>query len=232
MSDPLDLSQQYGLAAFNRPQRLVIAYSYDLPWKHEGFSAKVLGGWTVSGVTTIQDGEPFSIRDTNGGGIYYGFAGPSPSIPFGGVSSLAEIASPTACSTKGCGSTIPLATTGSPLSRVNGYINAAAFTSVPCIGGTVQGNCAGSGGASGWGDSRIGAIMGPGQQNWDLSLNKTTKVTEGTSVQFRAEFYNIWNHPQFNPPDNNFANVATTFGKISSSSVPPRVVQFALKFLF
>ena len=70
-NDPLDFTQQYGLAAFNRPQRLVIAYSYDLPYHHtEGLSGKLLGGWTVSGVTTIQDGEPFTVIDGNGGTIF------------------------------------------------------------------------------------------------------------------------------------------------------------------
>jgi hypothetical protein len=53
-NNPLDFAQQYGQASFNRPQRVVISYSYDLPWKHtEGFSGKLLGGWTISGVTTI-----------------------------------------------------------------------------------------------------------------------------------------------------------------------------------
>ena len=70
-NDPLDFKQQYGLAAFNRPQRLVIAYSYDLPYHNtEGISGKLLGGWTVSGVTTLQDGEPFTVIDGNGGTIF------------------------------------------------------------------------------------------------------------------------------------------------------------------
>ena len=112
----------------------------------------------------------------------------------------------------------------------NGWINKAAYTAAPCIGGTVQGDCAGSGGATGFGDSGIGAIMGPGQDNWDISIIKNTKITEGTSLQFRAEFYNVWNHPQFNPPVNDTADA--TFGQIQSSSVPPRIMQFALKFLF
>ncbi len=94
----------------------------------------------------------------------------------------------------------------------------------------MQGDCAGSGGSTGWGNSGTGIISGPGQHNWDFSAIKNTKITEGTSLQFRAEFYNIWNHPQYNPPNNNVN--ATGFGAISSSSVPPRVVQFALKFLF
>ena len=80
------------------------------------------------------------------------------------------------------------------------------------------------------GDSGVGALMGPGQHNWDISLIKNTKLTERLNTQFRAEFYNVWNHPQFNPPVNNIAD--TTFGQIQNSSVPPRIMQFAVKFLF
>jgi hypothetical protein len=250
-NDPLNLGQQYGLAAFNRPQRLIIAYSYDLPYKNtQGFEGKLLGGWSISGVTTIQDGEPFTVTDSNAGVIYYGKGG----TPFGGGGVRAELASPSNCNSFGvCQSSIATGSTGSNHSRVFGnggcdgaptWINIAAFggctgafgsfaaTGAPCIGGTVAGaaNCAASGGATGFGDSAVGSVMGPGQNNWDFSLMKTTKITEGLSFQFRTEFYNIWNHAQFNPPVNNVG--ASTFGQIQSSSVPPRIMQFAVKFLF
>jgi hypothetical protein len=233
-NDPLNLGQQYGLAAFNRPQRLIIAYSYDLPYHNkEGLSGKLLGGWSISGVTTIQDGEPFTVTDSNAGVIFYGKGG----TPFGGGGVRAELANPVGCNHFGvCQSGVSTATSGGNESRLGGafggagWINAAAFTSAPCIGGTIQGECATSGGATGFGDSPIGSVMGPGQNNWDFSLMKTTPITEGLSVQFRTEFYNVWNHAQFNPPVNNLG--AATFGQIQSSSVPPRIMQFALKFLF
>ncbi|HTU46929.1 MAG TPA: carboxypeptidase regulatory-like domain-containing protein [Bryobacteraceae bacterium] len=250
-NDPLDLGQQYGLAAFNRPQRLVIAYSYDLPFTKEtsGFTGKVLGGWQVSGVTTIQDGEPFTVEDSNGGTIYFGAGG----LAFcTGCNVRAELepANTGKCSAAGVCQSIGVATSGSNYARVvsgltgtcgnEGWINQLAYGScgptgyaelgTPCIGGTVQGDCAGSGGGTSFGDSGVGAIMGPGQHNWDMSLIKNTKITERLNTQFRAEFYNVWNHPQFSPPANNVA--ASTLGDITSSSVPPRVVQFALKLIF
>jgi hypothetical protein len=233
-NDPLDLGQQYGLAAFNRPQRLVIAYTYELPYKHaEGFAGHVLSGWSISGVTTIQDGEPFSVEDTNAGAIF----GPS---TFSDGYYRAELApgNTGACNVDGVCQSIGVSTSGSTYGRVlsgltngNGWINHSAYMSAPCIGGTVQGSCATTGGGTGYGDSGVGALMGPGQHNWDMSFAKNTKITEGTSLQFRAEFYNIWNHPQFSEPANNFA-APSTLGDITSSSVPPRVVQLALKFLF
>ena len=77
----------------------------------------------------------------------------------------------------------------------------------------------------------VGSIWGPGQDNWDISIIKNTKITEALNLQFRTEFYNTWNHAQFNPPVNNVADTAT-FGQIQNSSVPPRIMQFALKLLF
>ena len=257
-NDPLDLGQQYGLAAFNRPQRLIIAYSYDLPYKNtQGFSGKVLGGWTISGVTTIQDGEPFTVTNSNAGTIY------APAgAGFGGSGSRAELnpGNTGKCNSIGVCQGTDLTTPGSTQTRaLSGWINLDAFGSVgptgfvatppPCIGGTPNpgGTFTDACGAApnpftgdpgypfvnagyGWGNSRVGSIMGPGQNNWDFSLLKNTKITEGLTTQFRAEFYNVWNHAQFNPPVNNVAD--STFGQIQNSSVPPRIVQFALKFLF
>jgi hypothetical protein len=250
LNNPLDFGQQYGLAAFNRPQRLVISYSYDLPWKRtEGFAGKLLGGWTLSGVTTIQDGEPFSVVDSAGGSIFYGA---------GSANARAELADPVNCTSFGvCQSGIPIATSGNIHCRLGlptvetgcatqqGYINAGptpggprggAFTAEPCVGGTIVGACATSGGGTGFGNSVVGAISGPGQNNFDMSLIKNTKLTENTTLQFRAEAYNIWNHAQFDAPSagsTSYNDVnSVDVGRITSTSTTPRILQFALKFLF
>jgi hypothetical protein len=257
-NNSLDLAQQYGQASFNRPQRVVVSYSYDLPWKStEGFSGKVLSGWTISGVTTIQDGLPFTITNSNGGSIFFGT----------GENSRAQFASPVNCNGQGvCQSAVPVASAGSTTYRaIHGWINDAAFgtgttaakdfepTSPPCIGGTPNpggsatdpcGQAPGTFGPSdpgytfvgaglGFGDSGPAIISGPGQFNWDVALLKSTKIWEHGTLQFRAEFYNIWNHPQFDPPFGNNVNSATPiFGEVTSTSTTPRVIQFGLKYLF
>jgi hypothetical protein len=77
--------------------------------------------------------------------------------------------------------------------------------------------------------------LGPPQHNWDLNIAKTTVVgglRENATLQFRAEFYNAFNHPQFgNPAGSNF-NALGTFGRITSMAVNPRLIQFALKYSF
>jgi hypothetical protein len=261
-NNPLDLRQQYGPAAFNRPQRVVISYTYDLPWKRtEGLSGKLLSGWNISGVTTIQDGLPFTITDSQGGSIFFGT----------GTDSRGALASPSACSavTGNCKSAVPLINSGSTKQRATtNWLNTSAFiplnsinsTSPYCIGGTPNTHGPGLatdpcgaafrapntffpgdpgdpgaplvGAGTGFGNSGVGIISGPGQFNFDMSLIKNTKLTEGITLQFRTEFYNIWNHAQFAPPFGNDVSTPSTFGKITATSTTPRVIQFGVKLLF
>jgi Carboxypeptidase regulatory-like domain len=257
-NDPLDLRQQYALSAFNRPQRAVISYVYDLPWKHEeGFTGKMLSGWSISGVTTIQSGLPFTVIDSQGETIY------------GAGTSTAALAHPGVCSaaTGNCRSAVSLISPGSTTQRAEtNWLNPAAFTSmctvsaftgalpsscttplpadspyciggIPNAGGSPTAPCGsiGStfpGAGTGYGNSEVGAISGPGQFNWDMAILKSTKIWEHGTLQFRAEFFNIWNHPQFDPPFGNDVSTPSTFGKITSTSNTPRVIQFGLKYLF
>jgi hypothetical protein len=71
-----------------------------------------------------------------------------------------------------------------------------------------------------------------------MSLSKLIKIRESKSLEFRGEFFNTFNHPQFslNPVDDPaFAaqdSSAKNFGQITVSSVNPRLIQFVLEFLF
>jgi Carboxypeptidase regulatory-like domain len=248
-NNPLDYRQQYGLSAANRSRRAVITYSYDLPYHHmEGVTGHVLGGWTISGVTTIQNGQPFTIVDTAGATIY------------GAGGSRAALANPVNCDavTGNCQSSVPLVTSGGKAWRVDpnnpgsNWLNKSAFlplssitaASPYCIGGVSNPggnpalgcNAAGStwinGAGIGYGNSGKGSVLGPGQFNFDMVLMKNMKVTEWGTLQFRVEAFNIWNHAQFNPPAGNNVNTPANFGKITSTSVTPRVFQFAMKFSF
>ena len=71
---------------------------------------------------------------------------------------------------------------------------------------------------------------GPGIVNWDMSLQKNTKIGERVNTQFRAEFFNLANHTQFFNPDGNISDGAD-FGRIKSAR-DPRLIQFAFKVSF
>jgi hypothetical protein len=111
-----------------------------------------------------------------------------------------------------------------------GWFNKAAFTTAAFPVSPF----ASDGKATGWGDVGPGIVLGPGQFNWDMILAKTTRVgglREDATLQFRTEFFNTFNHPQFNNPS--VADVSkSTFGQITSTSVNPRLIQMALKYSF
>jgi hypothetical protein len=79
------------------------------------------------------------------------------------------------------------------------------------------------------GNSKRRFFHGPGLNNWDMALLKSTHATERLSFEFRAEFFNLFNHAQFNNPDGNFA--ASDFGRVTTAR-DPRIGQVGLKFLF
>ena len=80
-----------------------------------------------------------------------------------------------------------------------------------------------------FGDAGRNKLDGPGFVNFNTSLLKTTKLREGLDLQFRAEAFNLFNHPNFNLPDNFLGS--PTFGQILSAQ-SPRHIQFGLKLLF
>jgi hypothetical protein len=242
-----NLAQQYGPATFSRPQRFVANYSYDLPFgTHTGLKQKLLQGWNISGVTVVQGGSPITIADQTAGTLF-GTNGTS-QAGFGRAqiapgASYSNIATPGGVEARLGGAS------GGP-----GWFNKAAFIAPPAMsptgtvyysapGSTGQAQCAAAnpGITCGtlFGNAGTGIITGPGQFNFDISLLKTTKIFESQTIQFRAEFFNAFNHPQFTNPNYgqgaiyalpNFA--AGNFGQITSTSVNPRVIQLALKYSF
>lgn len=80
----------------------------------------------------------------------------------------------------------------------------------------------------GFGNANRQFFHGPGINNFDISLMKTTKVTESKSFEIRAEFFNVFNHTQFNNPD---GDLNGNMGVVSSAR-DPRIGQLSAKFIF
>ncbi len=193
-----------GTASFDRTQRLVVSYNYDLPKLKGGnpLARAIVNDWSISGVTTIQSGLPFSVTDSTSGTVY-------------GISAYAQFAP---------GMTLGNAElSGRTENRLSEYFNTAAFTKAPVIGD-----------GTGFGDGGRDMFRGPGQLNFDASIGREFNVkgiNENGRLQFRSEFFNLLNHPQFNNPGSN-RGAASSFGVISSAAVSPRILQFALKYVF
>jgi hypothetical protein len=159
----------------------------------------------LDAISVIQSGSALTIGDTNSANAF-------------GISE--DRARLTGNCTKS-----QLVTAGSVGSKLNHYFNASCFTSPPVIGA--------DGIATAFGNSGTGIVDGPAQANLDIALSKEVNFDwprEKSSLTFRAEFYNAFNHPQFANPDSNFTS--PTFGVISATSVNPRVGQLAVKFAF
>jgi len=90
--------------------------------------------------------------------------------------------------------------------------------------------------AGAWGNSGRNILQGPGTKNVDFSFFKNTPITEGKVLQLRAEFFNLFNTPEFNNPGATVT--AGTFGKVSSAGSEPvfqrleRQIQVAAKITF
>jgi hypothetical protein len=80
-----------------------------------------------------------------------------------------------------------------------------------------------------FGTSGRAVISGPGRIGIDLSVRKHFRFTETVNLQFRTEFFNAFNHPNFNPPTKRLGD--GTFGRVTSAR-DPRIIQFGLKLAF
>jgi hypothetical protein len=212
----------YGPDGFVRPQRLVISYVYQFPSpaSHTSLAGRILGGWSAAGVATFQSGQKLTLVDTN---VISAFEP--------GETDRVQLAP--SCNNSN------VETPGKVTSKINNYVNAACFTLPPIVGS--------DGLATGFGNSGNGIISGPDQRNFDISIIKKVPLTESKSIEFRAEFFNAFNTPSFaaGPLTLNVGTATAdpttgspifapnpTGGEITSTSVAPRVLQFALKFYF
>jgi hypothetical protein len=220
-----DIGSGYGPDNFVRPQRLVINYSYQLPkprWNN-AFAQQALNGWTLQGVTTFQSGHYLTVTYTNAFNVY------------GVTADRAQLS----------GKCTPgqYVTAGSVTSKLTDYVNTSCFTTPPVVGseeppGTCaatsvlpDGNCPAI--ATSFGNAGVGILRGPSEVNFDFSLFKNFplhKLRDSANLQFRSEFFNIFNHPLFQDPDTNLNDA--TFGQITNTYGNPRIVQLALKLSF
>jgi hypothetical protein len=200
-NDSTNPAQARGLNDFDRTHRFVTSAVYTAPSLDAGPRAlrAALSKWQLSAISVLQSGTPITVVDSSAGSVYGNLPG----------FTRAE-----------CTGENP-ASSGSVVSRLNGYFNPAAFTTAPAIGdGTGFGSCG------------VGILRGPSQLNLDLGVQKSFSVTERSAMDFRVEVFNFTNTPKFGQPVNDRAAGPAVFGLITSTVSNPRVVQLALKLRF
>jgi hypothetical protein len=189
------------LSLFDARHRLVISYLWQLPVpEYQGAKGKVLDGWAISGITSLQSGFPIRIQSSNDSELMNSFDFELPGKP--------DLIAPF--------HTFDPRTHGGYAFDTNSFalpVQSATSTPLQLLGNAPRTLC-----------------CGPGIRNFDFSVQKITPVGEGKHLEFRAEFFNIFNHTQFLNPDGNISDGAD-FGRVKRVR-DPRNIQFAVKFAF
>jgi len=222
--DDQDLHRWYGTGGLNQSQMLVMNYIYELPFfKNSPNRAAryTLGGWEISGITSFLAGTPI--------GLTCGIAGMATGI--GGS---------TGCNSLG------------PLGIKKGVVDDPQFGPTPTwfdpglIGQVTADQLRADNQPGMFGYMGKTALTGPGRNNWDIAVLRNFQLPwvrdEHSSLQFRFESYNSFNHPQWSAvnlfcsdqtapgaPCNGDNNVGN--GEVSSAA-RPRILQLGLKFVF
>ncbi|MGA3203638.1 MAG: carboxypeptidase-like regulatory domain-containing protein [Bryobacteraceae bacterium] len=118
---------------------------------------------------------------------------------------------------------------GNSLNRPNQTCNPQ--SSNPTLNQWFNTSCFSAPGSGELGTASRTPVSGPGFVNTDFSVIKHFALREGMRLDFRAEIFNLFNHPQFGSPNSDF-NAPATFGVVNSTVNNPRLVQFALKVAF
>ena len=206
VNNQLSLASSRGPADFDRTHRVSVNYVYDLPFfkDSKGVLRVALGGWFVSGITTVQSGAPFTVIDSAAGSAYGLLGTGTPTTPdvIPGVNT---------------------ATPGGTISRLNSYVNLNAFSPAPMVGVD---------GSTGFGNLGRNTFRGPYQQNWDFSAGKSFAVTERQALRITADFFNVFNHPNFANPAFLDIESPSNFAQITSTVGTPRLIQFSAKYSF
>jgi hypothetical protein len=220
--DTYDTSMLWGPSEFDARHSLIVNYVYQLPFlrKQEGLAGKLLGGWQLSGISQFQTGVPCSVIAPN---VDYAGVGQDANWGCGGNGQFWVVNG----DPKIIGSFGP---TGQWFATTNPDGSPIFTAPTP---GTFN-------------TQRVrNLIYQPGFQNWNMGLFKTFPVNEHLRFQFRAEAYNVWNHPNWcgNSGCSGTTNIGlnptntATFGKVlskgsGSSGQGERNLQLSLRMEF
>ncbi len=211
---PGELARDYGNCDYDIRHNLTAQYTYQLPFKvPKRELGYIVNGWQISGTVFWHSGVPFSVLSTpyaaNGNGIVQG-SGPQ-------FASIVPGADPYC---RHCN--IPGVTQPGTIQWLNpdAFVSAVDPSSGTCYGGDTAQNCQ-------FGNLARNALRGPDFFWSDLYVTKWFPLTERVKLRFDAQFFNVFNHPNFGLPSNVLAGVPgnpstqTGFGALTYTTSPP-----------
>ena len=191
LQDPSDRSAERGRGDFDIQQRLVGSFLYEIP-APRGVMSKVLGGWELGSIITLQEGRPFHVD-----------AGRDRSLTAVRHDRSQVVGDPALPSNRSRGE------------KILHWFDADAFALA------AEGS---------FGNSGRNNLQGPGLFNLDVSLRKKFSINERHSVDFRVDFFNLPNNPNFGTPRRGSAT-DRRLGQITGAG-SGRIGQFSLKYMF
>jgi hypothetical protein len=230
LGNQFDSRANRGVSDFDRRHRFVLSYLWDLPrpaFASESAVGRLMfSNWQVAGIITAMSGQPFDVVDAAAGSFYFGANSglARPSWAPGATRDTATSNVPTGYAFNPFAFVRPVVQTGQSIPSSNGMAFAGAL-------GTDLGNVGRN------------VLRGAAQTNVDFSLIRRFALGEAKTLEFRAEVFNLFNRVNFSIPNGNL-NAASVdaltgqivdpgdFGKITSTSTNPRLIQLALRFSF
>lgn len=207
-NNPLNPRSAYGNAAFDRTHVFTVSYIYQIPnlTKSNGFAKHIVNGWGFTGITVLESGLPYSVYDFSGtvASQFFGagddfITNPLLAIPGGTTKSVQQV------NANSCPSA------GNPVINACAFgilVNAPGTNGVPPCGPTTDENtptAACDFSETGFSNTGRDTFRGPFQTRFDFSLSKTFKLNERFTLRYDAQFFNIFNHPSFDAPNNNIS---------------------------
>ncbi len=214
-TDPFNQTlRDYGPSTYDAQHRVVITYTYDIPAvRHfSNWAAKrFFEGWRMNGITTFQSGFPLDVVDR-------GFRSLTCwSFTWDACWDVPNTLGAPQYGNPRNDAFVNTATSASNTTSKNHYwFDPNTFARAPF---GVQG------------DAGRNILRGPGIANFDWGFFKDTQVTESTRMELRFEFFNLFNHTQFDPRGVTTNTNSSNFGRILAAR-DPRLIQLAAKFCF
>jgi len=195
-TNPFNPRLSVALCNFDVTRNFVFSYNWSMPFDgfvSSGWAKKVVGGWSLSGITNFATGLPISLTENDDNSLIGANAAPVDVPNFSGGGPVLDDTNPR---------------------HGNPYFHTSLFSNEQL---------------GQFGNSRRRFFHGPGLNNWNMALLKTTKIAESKELQLRFEGFNVFNHAQFSNPSGEINS--SSFGIVTNAR-DPRILQLGAKFLF
>ena len=236
LQDQYNFRSNYGPSAWDQKFRSVTSGVYSLPFGHgqRWFNSDsrlvdyTIGGWQASTVVTFQSGRPVNTSTTDSLASFTGAS--DRAFAVSGVSPTAKIDG----------------NTGLRTGKPQDWFNTAAYRSNDPANGTNYTSDTASGYVYNFGTAGFDSVRGPGLQDVDFGLIKHVRVNDHNSLEFRADAFNLLNHPNFTNPSAAYGGAegsgitpgttavitSTVNSTVPTATGGPRQLQLALRYAF